>query len=1542
MKFFILIIASFLFLLHLCINAQNKNISGIINQYAEGINKLNNTQVKISNVSFLAPGDTVLIYQAKGAFINLSNDQTFGNITHLGNAGLYEFSIVETIDIQQNIVTFSCPLLNNYDDSLFQVIKVPNFKNATVTATLTCAPWDGKKGGVLVFFVHDTLILNADINVNNKGFRGAISPVMNTLVKCSNEANIYNYYYTYHGHDSAGLKGESICVLPSTYARGMGKNANGGGGGNGINSGGGGGGNGGMGGNGGRETYMCPLSGNYGGRGGVKIFLNQSINGSRIFFGGGGGTGTFEQLPNDVAPGGNGGGIVIVLAKTIIANNHSIKANGENVMYVTQYESAGGGGGGGTIILSSININGNLSLYASGGNGGSSSLSSCRGSGGGGGGGVVYYASMNSTPIVDVSKGNAGNACNGYVGTNGENGSISTVFQLNFGCLLSQNQIYANQQICPGFQPHMLTGTTSPLFYSYLWQYSTDFSTWHVCPGTNNQPDYQPPVLTQTTYYRRLVFLLSGTSIDTSNIVTITVAPLQANYAVSHVTCYGANNGQIQTTVNGGSPPYSFFWSNGSTYQNLINVPAGTYILNITDSKGCSRWDTILIVQPQQMIVNISKQDVICYGNSNGSAFASVSGGTSPYTYHWSNGSNQSYITNLQAGIYYLTVNDYYNCQIISSVNINQPSALNVSTSITHPSCEYSCNGSILLSITGGTPPYQITPSSLSNLCQGTYTILVNDTNNCSLTTTAILVPQTTIQNNVIQYNTASPACYQTVVTLTGSNPTGSGLFNFLWQTSIDGVNWTNAIPPNYHPNYQWYVDQSRYFRRIVTGGGCYDTSNVLLINAIKLNNVIQTADTFYCTYDNVLPITGNVNSGYIYTWQINTGSGWITLPDQTPDILPYNQYNMASYRRIVHGSGCVDTSNVITIYFINSSGGALILINDSVTYKQYCIMATGNITGQVSLPNIMVQWQMSQDSINWITLPDTTLSYSYYLTDYSNRYYYYRRIITFQGCADTSNVVTIELLPPLLNIIETNQGLSSTVEICSGQMLAIGSFINQPAGGNNQFDYIWIYHTNNTSWTYAPGVYNQKNYLTPVIWDTTYFARIIISGACIDTSNIITVIPIILPPNEIQTAQTAYCFGQTVQSIEEQISTLGHNVSYQWQMLSNGSWVDISGANQSTYLPDYIIGSTKYRRNIFKGNCSLTSNEITIMCSPATSASIELLSNDSLCKLSNSVANIHVQINGNPPWSISYSVNGNISVYTQHQSDSIIYVSLQQNFYEIYFVQITDNNNCVVQIPSDTLRIWAFNPVNAQSLSLEICGLTATLQAQPPVEGIGKWILPPNLTCNNVHQHNAQVFSTLYGTFPIVWEVTNGPCIDTNQTTITFYEQPVQPYAGADLTLYDANTFVVMNASMPTAGIGTWTVIYGQATFSDEHNPSTQVSGLAEGDNLLRWTISNGVCNSVYDDVLIRLISIVVPEGFSPNGDGKNDYFEIKGIDVDIAYQLMIFNRWGNVVYESKQYQNNWNGKDNQGKDLPDDTYFFMLSKDNKLLKSGYLILKR
>jgi hypothetical protein len=424
--------------------------------------------LKINQIALFNVSDTILVYQAQGATNTLTNNSSFGDVTNIGNAGNYDFSIIQSIDILNNTITLACPLLNTYDDNSFQVVKVKTYSNATVTSTLTCAPWDGQKGGILALIVNGTLNLGANIDVSGKGFWGADSPQVNTLNKCSNEATggLFSYYYTINGYDSAGIKGEGISKQSLMMARGRGKWSNGGGGGNGINSGGGGGSHAGQGGNGGKESDACFLvTQNYGGIGGVNIFNTTTSNAQKIFFGGGGGTGTFEQYINDVAKGGNGGGIAIIIASKIVANNNQINANGESVVYTTTYESAGGGGGGGSIVVMAPFLAGNLALNSMGGNGGSSNTSSCRGSGGGGGGGIIYY--LTTTGIsANVNKGMAGSACTGYKGTDGSNGLAISTFQFRLNCLNGNNIIQANQTICPGITPALLTGEISPFFVS--------------------------------------------------------------------------------------------------------------------------------------------------------------------------------------------------------------------------------------------------------------------------------------------------------------------------------------------------------------------------------------------------------------------------------------------------------------------------------------------------------------------------------------------------------------------------------------------------------------------------------------------------------------------------------------------------------------------------------------------------------------------------------------------------------------------------------------------------------------------------------------------------------------------------------------------------------------------------------------------------------------------------------------------------------------------------------------------------------------------
>ena len=1541
--FFILFLFAF-FINH----AQNANIGGVINNYAPGIHQISSIQLKINQIALFNVSDTILVYQAQGATNTLTNNSSFGDVTNIGNAGNYDFSIIQSIDILNNTITLACPLLNTYDDNSFQVVKVKTYSNATVTSTLTCAPWDGQKGGILALIVNGTLNLGANIDVSGKGFRGADSPQVNTLNKCSNEATggLFSYYYTINGYDSAGIKGEGISKQSLMMARGRGKWSNGGGGGNGINSGGGGGSHAGQGGNGGKESDACFLvTQNYGGIGGVNIFNTTTSNAQKIFFGGGGGTGTFEQYINDVAKVGNGGGIAIIIASKIVANNNQINANGESVVYTTTYESAGGGGGGGSIVVIAPFLAGNLALNSMGGNGGSSNTSSCRGSGGGGGGGIIYY--LTTTGIsANVNKGMAGSACTGYKGTDGSNGLAISTFQFRLNCLNGNNIIQANQTICPGITPALLTGEISPFFVSYLCQYSYDNLNWQNCNGTNDQGNYQPNALYQTTYFRRIVVISNGniTENDTSNVIIINVAPLNANASSTAVLCNGQNTGSATVNPTGGSGGYSYIWDNGNTSHSITNVPAGVYWVTITDNTGCSRIDSLSIYQPPALLASTTQTNVTCYGLNNGTATINASGGTPPYFYHWSNNSSTQTTSGLSATNYTVTTTDNHGCTMVNSVSISQPPAISINTTVTNATCSYSCDGFILVNASGGTSPYSISPNNLTNLCPGSYIITVTDSNNCTSSITKNISITTQLQNNVISSN-LNQLCSGDIQTISGSIPSGAGTISYQWKRSFDNVTWYSAPNINYNQNYTWIADQNSYFKRIIIGNGCYDTSNVVGLNVTPISNQIFTSDTIYCNYDTPYVINGTDSSGYTYQWQINTGTGWTNTGISTIDFVPPGFSNTLSVRRVVSFNNCTDTSNVINLYRFNALTSNSILIDNSDTIKQFCGFAQGVIDGAITgtVGSITISWLLSYDLTNWNILPDTTTFLPFTLNDFSShRFYYYKRIIEQSGCYDTSNIVTIDLIPPIVgNLIQSTLGLGSLAHVCSGTTLWLGSINVNPAGGTGTFNYHWLQSSDSLTWQNAIGPNSYLAYSTPAIYDTVYYSRVVTSGVCVDTSNVFTIYPILLPNNQITSSQTSYCQGTAPDSIFESENTQGMGISYQWQWLNNGNWENIPGANYPYYNPPFVFGERMYRRVIELNNCISNSNEVAIMGYNQPTILFFLEENDSLCLTPNLFVHIHVHLEGTSPWNIEFNVNGNHFISHQFSTDSVYSISLNQLNYKIFVTQLSDAGICSGVILSDTIFIYGFNPISAHSSSMELCGNTATLQASNPYPGIGTWIFPPNLTANDIHNPNAQAIASVYGTYTAVWKVENGPCIDTNQVTLTFYEPPHVPNAGPDLIL-DENQTVVMQASAPTAGVGTWIIEQGAASISDIHNPQTTISNFAQGINIFKWEISNGICPIVFDKVIIELNKLFVPEGFSPNGDGINDYFVINGMEPNDNYSLQIFDRWGNMVYSSDAYQNHWQGKDVNENQLPDDTYFYLLKKQDKVKRSGYIVLKR
>ena len=183
--------------------------------------------------------------------------------------------------------------------------------------------------------------------------------------------------------------------------------------------------------------------------------------------------------------------------------------------------------------------------------------------------------------------------------------------------------------------------------------------------------------------------------------------------------------------------------------------------------------------------------------------------------------------------------------------------------------------------------------------------------------------------------------------------------------------------------------------------------------------------------------------------------------------------------------------------------------------------------------------------------------------------------------------------------------------------------------------------------------------------------------------------------------------------------------------------------------------------------------------------------------------------------------------------------------------------------------------------------------------------------------------------------------CINSDQIKVEVRSQPVAD-AGEDQDLdflFEAD----LDANEPGQNeTGAWTILMGEGDFSDLNDPQARVSELGIEVNSFIWTVTNGVCPVSSDTVNITVRSLIIPTLITPNLDGNNDFFVIKGIESLGETSLTIFNRWGARVFENKNYDNLWNGVDDKENPLPEDTYFYILKPEKSKTLKGYVVIRR
>ena len=285
-------------------------------------------------------------------------------------------------------------------------------------------------------------------------------------------------------------------------------------------------------------------------------------------------------------------------------------------------------------------------------------------------------------------------------------------------------------------------------------------------------------------------------------IIVTEPAPLAANATATPVSCFGGTNGSVDLTVSGGTPAYTYAWSNNATTQDLANVPAGTYTVTIFDANNCSTTTSATVTQPTRIALSSTVTPVACNGAANGAINLTVSGGTPAYTFNWSNGATTEDLTNLAAGTYTATVTDANNCVSTTTATVNQPTALVLGTTPTQVGCNGAQTGAIDLAVSGGTPAYTYvwsnaaTTQDLTDLAAGTYTVTVRDANNCSATTTAIITEPTPLVVNAIPTPVSCFGGTNGAVNLTAGG--GTPGYTYTWSNGATTQNLSGIVAGTY------------------------------------------------------------------------------------------------------------------------------------------------------------------------------------------------------------------------------------------------------------------------------------------------------------------------------------------------------------------------------------------------------------------------------------------------------------------------------------------------------------------------------------------------------------------------------------------------------------------------------------------------------------------------------------------------------------------------------------------------------------------------
>lgn len=827
---------------------------------------------------------------------------------------------------------------------------------------------------------------------------------------------------------------------------------------------------------------------------------------------------------------------------------------------------------------------------------------------------------------------------------------------------------------------------------------------------------------------------------------------------------------------------------------------------------------------------------------------------------------------------------------------------------------------------------------------------------------------------------------------LAGSIPGGgSGIFTYQWQQKTDSTDWANVSDNGTSINYTPPpLSATHYFRRVAFSAMCQsDTSNQVSVEifdaptgfitaesyicpedsaiftlhlqgtppfAITYSNGIDTfnvdqIDTYeyaininpdaettysllsvsdaYCTEGNIIEPTSVITTQIPSLANISAGANaeicgstyTLTGSDYDPEFYEAKWFNESGQEIGTGQEIDIETQMPGVFEFTYEiSNSHCPTVNSAATIVTFDFPETANAGEDIVVCSESVT--MNANEINWgvghWSIPENLevndpFNPQAEIGGFNNGQTYdvaWIALSLMEVCpADTSWVsISVDELSEAGNLS------ASATQICQGNEISL-QLSNQQGTVNE-----WLFN-------YETGLENIVSDVTQIetqFNSTADVAVVVKSGICpSDTTEWINIlVDSLLSPGVLTTDNQQVCTGENSGTLE----LTGYTGEVEFWEISNDNFEtsEIINSNEDTYTFQDLSTTSQFRAKIEAGLCGTDfSNIITVDVLPQIDYTFELdeqyCSDAATVDLTDLISDTEGgvwMINGTEQSVFDPSLYGNSAV-------------------EITYVNSTGCGGSGTAITNVTE-----SPIVWTSGNEQICGLETTIEAGNST-GNGHWESLDNIELStNLSSQNIQAPG--YGNYSIMWTAENDGCFSQETITLEFYDNPTEAQAGSDQQL-ELTDRAEISANTPSTGQGTWYSSDTDLIFNEPTAPTTIVNQLKIGNNEIFWKITNGTCPESISKVVIEVLPMHIPNAFSPNGDGVNDFFIISGLDAVSPVDFKVWNRWGAEVYSNQHYDNTWNGQHKNGNDLPSDTYYYSIDipASPKTLK-GFILLQR